>query len=70
LGSQSGAGEVKQAKWFGKINWGLLRHTRPPVSFLWLVINLFVPEKHCTAFVEQSQSSAYFFLSCFFDSID
>ncbi|PFH52885.1 hypothetical protein AMATHDRAFT_56456 [Amanita thiersii Skay4041] len=31
LGSRSGASEVKQHKWFGKINWGLLRHTRPPV---------------------------------------
>ena len=32
LGSRSGASEVKQHKWFGKMNWGLLRHTRPPVS--------------------------------------
>ena len=31
LGSKSGASEVKQHKWFGKINWGLLRNTRPPV---------------------------------------
>ncbi|KAK2466352.1 hypothetical protein APHAL10511_001994 [Amanita phalloides] len=31
LGSRSGASEVKQHKWFGKINWGLLRHTRPPI---------------------------------------
>jgi len=31
LGSKSGASEVKQHKWFGKINWGLLRHTRPPI---------------------------------------
>lgn len=31
LGSQSGASQVKQHKWFGKINWGLLRNTRPPV---------------------------------------
>lgn len=31
LGSRSGASEVKQHKWFSKINWGLLRHTRPPV---------------------------------------
>ncbi|KIL68139.1 hypothetical protein M378DRAFT_22242 [Amanita muscaria Koide BX008] len=30
LGSRSGASEVKQHKWFGKINWGLLRNTRPP----------------------------------------
>ena len=32
LGSRSGASEVKQHKWFAKINWGLLRNTRPPVS--------------------------------------
>lgn len=31
LGSRSGASEVKQHKWFGKINWGLLRNTRPPI---------------------------------------
>ncbi|KAF8914096.1 kinase-like domain-containing protein [Gymnopilus junonius] len=31
LGSKSGASEVKQHKWFGKINWGLLRNTRPPI---------------------------------------
>ncbi|KAL1680681.1 kinase-like domain-containing protein [Schizophyllum commune] len=31
LGSRSGASEVKQHKWFSKINWGLLRHTRPPI---------------------------------------
>ena len=35
LGSKSGASEVKQHKWFSKINWGLLRHTKPPVSFAW-----------------------------------
>lgn len=33
LGSKSGASEVKQHKWFSKINWGLLRNTQPPVSF-------------------------------------
>ncbi len=32
LGSKSGASEVKQHKWFAKINWGLLRNTQPPVS--------------------------------------
>lgn len=32
LGSRSGASEVKQHKWFAKINWGLLRNTQPPVS--------------------------------------
>lgn len=32
LGSRSGASEVKQHKWFTKINWGLLRNSRPPVS--------------------------------------
>ena len=31
LGSQSGASEVKQVKWFAKINWGLLRNTEPPI---------------------------------------
>jgi protein-serine/threonine kinase len=31
LGSQSGASEVKAHKWFAKINWGLLRNTRPPI---------------------------------------
>ena len=34
LGSKSGASEVKQHKWFAKINWGLLRNTRPPVRLL------------------------------------
>lgn len=34
LGSRSGASEVKQHKWFGKINWGLLRNTRPPVRVI------------------------------------
>ena len=32
LGSKTGASEVKQHKWFSKINWGLLRNTEPPVS--------------------------------------
>jgi len=31
LGSQSGASEVKQHKWFASINWGLLRHLKPPI---------------------------------------
>lgn len=31
LGSKSGASEVKQHKWFAKINWGLLRNTKPPI---------------------------------------
>ncbi|ETW84319.1 hypothetical protein HETIRDRAFT_313476 [Heterobasidion irregulare TC 32-1] len=31
LGSMSGASEAKQHKWFAKINWGLLRHTEPPI---------------------------------------
>lgn len=31
LGSGTGASEVKQHKWFVKLNWGLLRHTRPPI---------------------------------------
>lgn len=32
LGSQSGASQVKQHKWFAKMNWGLLRNMTPPVS--------------------------------------
>lgn len=36
LGSRSGASEVKQHKWFAKINWGLLRNTQPPVSISYL----------------------------------
>jgi len=32
LGSQSGASEVKQVKWFVKTNWGLLRHMKPPIE--------------------------------------
>lgn len=31
LGSQSGASEIKQHKWFAKTNWGLLRNGKPPV---------------------------------------
>ena len=31
LGSQSGASEIKQHKWFAKTKWGLLRNERPPV---------------------------------------
>ncbi|KIK65442.1 hypothetical protein GYMLUDRAFT_38905 [Collybiopsis luxurians FD-317 M1] len=31
LGSRSGASEVKQHKWFGKVNWGLLRNSKPPI---------------------------------------
>ncbi|KZT26991.1 Pkinase-domain-containing protein [Neolentinus lepideus HHB14362 ss-1] len=31
LGSKTGASEVKQHKWFAKINWGLLRNMRPPI---------------------------------------
>ncbi|BGP48416.1 serine/threonine protein kinase, AGC [Rhodotorula kratochvilovae] len=31
LGSQSGASEVKQHKWFSSISWGLLRHQKPPI---------------------------------------
>lgn len=32
LGSGSGASQVKQHKWFVKMNWGLLRNMTPPVS--------------------------------------
>ncbi|KAF9045889.1 Pkinase-domain-containing protein [Hymenopellis radicata] len=32
LGTRSGASEVKQHKWFAKINWGLLRNTKPPIQ--------------------------------------
>ncbi|KIJ56565.1 hypothetical protein M422DRAFT_148965 [Sphaerobolus stellatus SS14] len=31
LGSGTGASEVKAHRWFAKVNWGLLRHTRPPI---------------------------------------
>ncbi len=31
LGSQSGASQVKQHKWFAKTNWGLFRNSTPPV---------------------------------------
>ncbi|KAH8113368.1 Pkinase-domain-containing protein [Phellopilus nigrolimitatus] len=31
MGSQSGASQVKQHKWFTKINWGLLRNMTPPI---------------------------------------
>ncbi|KAJ3729029.1 AGC/RSK protein kinase [Lentinula guzmanii] len=31
LGSRSGASEVKQHKWFSKVNWGLLRNMKPPI---------------------------------------
>ncbi|KAI0301787.1 kinase-like domain-containing protein [Multifurca ochricompacta] len=31
LGSKTGASEVKQHKWFSKVNWGLLRNTEPPI---------------------------------------
>lgn len=31
IGSQSGASEVKQHKWFGPISWGLLRNLTPPI---------------------------------------
>lgn len=34
LGSKSGASEVKQHRWFAKINWGLLRNTKPPVRII------------------------------------
>jgi protein-serine/threonine kinase len=36
IGSKSGASEVKQHKWFSKMNWGLLRNTQPPVSVLYV----------------------------------
>ncbi|PVG04176.1 Pkinase-domain-containing protein [Serendipita vermifera] len=31
MGSQSGASEVKQHKWFAKVSWGLLRNEKPPI---------------------------------------
>jgi len=31
MGSNSGASEVKQHKWFSNISWGLLRHMTPPI---------------------------------------
>jgi len=41
LGSKSGASELKQHKWFAKINWGLLRNTRPPVGFFFFFFPFF-----------------------------
>ena len=38
LGSKTGASEVKQHKWFSKINWGLLRNTEPPVSHVLRIV--------------------------------
>ena len=46
LGSKSGASEVKQHKWFSKINWGLLRNTQPPVSFVSGVSSPHTPSPH------------------------
>lgn len=40
LGSKTGASEVKQHKWFSKINWGLLRNTEPPVSHVLGVVQI------------------------------
>src|SRR6266702_4522475 len=40
LGSKTGASEVKQHKWFSKINWGLLRNTEPPVSHVLGIVRL------------------------------
>ncbi|WFD31890.1 serine/threonine protein kinase, AGC [Malassezia sp. CBS 17886] len=31
LGSQLGASEVKQHRWFASVSWGLLRHQTPPI---------------------------------------
>ncbi|KAG6837945.1 hypothetical protein H0H93_008339 [Arthromyces matolae] len=42
LGSKTGASEVKQHKWFVKVNWGLLRHQQPPVSVVVVVLIFFV----------------------------
>ena len=41
LGSQSGASQVKQHKWFAKTNWGLLRNMTPPVSSMDRMIHFF-----------------------------
>ena len=40
LGSKTGASEVKQHKWFSKINWGLLRNTEPPVSHVLDIVQI------------------------------
>ena len=40
LGSKTGASEVKQHKWFSKINWGLLRNTEPPVSRVFGIVQI------------------------------
>ena len=49
LGSKSGASEVKQHRWFSKINWGLLRNTQPPVRvFVFDILTLTCSARpHC-----------------------
>lgn len=47
LGSMSGASEAKQHKWFAKVNWGLLRHTEPPVRICCLPLGF--PTAACSA---------------------
>lgn len=32
LGSQLGASEVKQHRWFANVSWGLLRNQKPPIA--------------------------------------
>lgn len=51
LGSQSGASEVKQHKWFSPISWGLLRNSTPPVSFR--VSNLPIPRDDLLTFISR-----------------
>ena len=53
LGSRSGASEVKR---FAKINWGLLRNTRPPVCFSLL---LFRPELSAKSFFRSRQLTSF-----------
>ena len=47
LGSKTGASEVKQHKWFAKINWGLLRNTEPPVR-LPIYISMSICSRFCS----------------------
>ena len=62
LGSKSGASEVKQHKWFAKINWGLLRNTQPPVSELlpsWLFPVIFFDVNFTATFAGSCYSKSH-----------
>ncbi|TCD71313.1 hypothetical protein EIP91_011084 [Steccherinum ochraceum] len=67
LGSKSGASEVKQHKWFAKINWGLLRNTQPPVSNTYLQFHSVPPR---TAFVYASNPVRFAEFTLLSDFVD